>query len=204
MVDYSNEEIIEGILKQSNKVLSYVYESSFRSIRQLVITNNGNVNDAEDIFQDALILIFDKIRNNNLNLNCAFKTYLYSVCRIIWLKELDRRKRKDETIIGEFTGNEIVDVDNDIIELYIKNERLTLYRSIFNDLTEDCRKVLSMFLNKISIKEITDTMNYSSDQHTKNRRYRCKKSLIEKIKSNPKYNELRYDNNGDDREIPRW
>ncbi|NBC83012.1 MAG: sigma-70 family RNA polymerase sigma factor [Bacteroidetes bacterium] len=202
MNSYSDNEIIEGIVNQSSQVLSYIYKVNFRPIRHLVIANNGNESDAKDVFQEALIVIFDKVRNDNLELNCSFGTYIYSVSRNIWLKELSKKKRTHElNLTPEY---EYIDIDADIDELYEKNERLKLFRYYFNQLTEDCRKVLTMFLKKYTVSEITGAMNYSSDQHTKNRRYRCKKTLIANIRKSPQYNELKNEYARDDREIPRW
>ena len=45
------------------------------------------------------------------------------------------------------------------------------------------KKVLRYFIEGMSIAEITRKMGYKSEQHTKNRRYRCKLSLIKQIKS---------------------
>jgi hypothetical protein len=83
----------------------------------------------------------------------------------------------------------------DVYEIHEYNERMFLYRSHFNRLSEKCKKILSLFLDGHTVKEITVIMGYGNDQHTKNRRYRCKKSLINSIRTTFGYKELGYENN---------
>ncbi|MBN2348878.1 MAG: sigma-70 family RNA polymerase sigma factor [Bacteroidales bacterium] len=200
-IKFTEKELVNGILNGQNDVLQLVYDRSFKSVRHLVISNSGKEVDAEDIFQEAFVVLFNKLRDKNFKLTCSLNTYLYSVSRLLWLKELESRKNR-KTNLSEC--DEFVNLSDDLYKLAFKNERLNLYREIFEELSEDCKKVLQLFLNDVPITEITKIMGFSSDQHTKNRRYRCKKSLINKIRSSKEYKELKNENYKDDREIPRW
>jgi len=184
---YSKEKVIEGIIQGDNEILRHVYQENFKRIKFLVTTNNGNENDAEDVFQEVLVVLYRKLRETDYQITSSLNTFIYAVARTMWLKELSARKIKTE--IFDIQDSYISDMP-DILELIEKNERLKLFREKFEDLSEDCKKVLKMFLNNLSIKDITRIMGYSSEQHTKNRQYRCKKSLIEKIKSSKQYKEL--------------
>ena len=198
---YSEKEIIRGIVEENNEVMQFVYQNSYRPVRHLVMVNSGNEEDARDIFQESLIILYKKLKYNSLKLNCSVNTFIYSIARLLWLKELrlrNGRLKKDEDC------DKYEDVERDIIKTYEYNERLNFYRQIFNQLSEDCRKVLMLFMKSYSISEITKIMGYSSEQHTKNRRYRCKKSLINRILQEPKYYELKNEFYNIDREIPRW
>jgi RNA polymerase sigma factor (sigma-70 family) len=190
--DYTKEKLIEGITHGDNEVLKLIYKENFRIIRHLVTSNKGNVSDAKDIFQETMVILFRKIRENNIDITSSLNTYIYGIARILWLKELTIRRKNSE--IYDTEDHFISKIPN-IIDLIEKNERLRLFRDKFEELSEDCKKVIRMFLNKIPVKDITQIMGYSSEQHTKNRHYRCKKSLISRIKGNNKYKELGYENN---------
>jgi RNA polymerase sigma factor (sigma-70 family) len=197
---YDDKEILKGILNGDDDIIRYVYKSSYKSIRHLVISNNGSEEDAQDVFQETIVILFRKIREEKFILTSSLNTFLYSIGRILWLKELGKRKKYTELDHSE----EYIDLDDDIDVLISLNDRLKLYREKFEELSEDCKKVLRMFLEEISIKEITRAMGYSSEQHTKNRRFRCKKSLIKKIQNSKEYKELRNETVKNDRSIPRW
>lgn len=184
---YTKEKIIEGIIRGDNEILKHLYQENYRKIKFLITTNNGSEDDAEDIFQETLIILYRKLRENNYQITSSLNTFIYAVARTMWLKELSSRKLKPE--IFDTEDSYISDIPS-ILDLIEKHDRLKLFRDKFEELSVDCKKVLSMFLNNLSIKDITRIMGYSSEQHTKNRHYRCKKSLVEKIKSCKQYKEL--------------
>jgi len=198
---YSLDELLKGIANSDAKVLNYLYKENYKLVRHFVVSNNGNEEDARDIFQESLVVLFRKVREKEFKLTSSLSTFIYSIARLMWLKELSIRKKRSESMDSDniYSSQEL-----EVIDLIDYNEKLKLFREKFEELSEDCKKVLRMFLNNISIKEITQTMGYSSDQHTKNRRFRCKKSLVEKIRKSRKYKELRNEKNKDDRDLPRW
>ena len=80
----SDEEIIAGLRKRDNRILQYIYKNSFPPVKQLILHNAGSESDAKDIFQEALIVIFKKLRDeDSLKLEAAFSTYTYSIARLL-------------------------------------------------------------------------------------------------------------------------
>jgi RNA polymerase sigma factor (sigma-70 family) len=177
---YSDDELLNGLVTRDEKILREYYELYYQSIRRFVTANHGNDEDARDLFQDALVVLYQKVRKDHLELRCSLGTYLYSVSRYLWLKELGRKKWLIRNAVDH---EDFIDADSDIDQISEYNERLVLYRSYFEKLTEDCKKVLRLFIEGHSITEITLMMGYSSIQHTRNRRYRCKASLIKSIRA---------------------
>jgi len=199
--NYSEKELVRGIINENNDVILYIYNNSFRPVRHMITRNSGSEEDARDIFQDSLIILYKKLKARNLKLKCSVSTFIYSIARLLWLKELKTRGAVTKRI-DDYDG--WADEENNIARIYEENERLKFYRRIFDQLSEDCRKILKMVMNSYTIAEITSIMGYSSEQHTKNRRYRCKKALVNRIIQNPEYNELKNEVHNIDREIPRW
>ncbi len=177
---YSDVEMIAGLKARNEKILRAYYKLFYSGIRHFVLKNSGSDEDARDLFQDVLLVLFQKVRNDSFVLTCTLGTYLYSVSRILWFKELNRRRHISA---GSFMIEDYADNDRDIHETTELNERLEIYRKNFDSLSIDCQKVLRYFIEGMSITEITRKMGYKSEQHTKNRRYRCKQSLIRQIKN---------------------
>jgi RNA polymerase sigma factor (sigma-70 family) len=200
MKKYSGEEIIQGIFTHNEKVIYSIYEENYKIIRQFVKTNSGNDADADDIFQEAIMVIYRKIKEERLNLYVSFGTYLYAVAKKIWQNELKRKAQKNCSIDDCDDLNSDDDIEIDLI----KNEKHKLVWRHFENLSKDCQKIIKMFIDGHSISEVTKTMNYSSEQHTKNRRLRCKNSLITHIISDPQFKELKNEKAQDSKNIPRW
>lgn len=170
-----------------SEVIQQLYDENFDVIDRLIESNGGSFEDAKDIFQEAVMVLFRVLKEDKFDFNSSISTFLYSVARIQWLKDLNRRKKQQ--LIFDLKDN-FPDLEKNIVGIIEKNERYRLYQEKFQELSEDCRKVLSMSLNNVPIKEITSIMGYSSEQHTKNRRLRCKQSLIKRIQSSSKFKEL--------------
>ncbi len=188
---YTDEELITGIKNKNDKIVSHVINDNINKIKQLVLLNNGSESDAQDVFQEALIVLYRKTHEKNFQLTCSLGTYLYSIARLLWLKELSKRSKGAFVNVDE-NIDFVIDNNAEIQETIQKNERLRLFREKYEELSDDCKKVLQMFLMEIPLKEITRIMGYSSEQHTRNRRYRCKEALIKKIVNSKTYIELGY------------
>jgi RNA polymerase sigma factor (sigma-70 family) len=198
---YTDEEVFSGIHRQDDKVLLFIYRKDFESVKHFIEMNSGTGQDAQDIFQDAMILVYSKVKSGELVLQCSFSTYLFSVVKILWLKQLEKAKRKN-TFTEEC--DDFADHHEGILEEIHQAERKSLIVRYFNELSDDCKRIIRLFMKELSISEITKVMGYSSEQHTKNRRFRCKKSLYERIIQNPHYKEFTNGRVGNDNEIPRW
>ena len=82
---------------------------------KMVLKNNGTEEEAQDIYQDALIVFWEKVVKDELTLTAKISTYLYSICYNLWLKELDRKRRlsheeKDTSIQQEHDKNERIKI----------------------------------------------------------------------------------------------
>lgn len=177
---YSDQELLNGLISRDEKVLKKFYSLYYQHVRQFVRSNNGSDEDARDLFQDAMLVLYQKAKDHKFKLTCSPGTYLYSVSRFLWLKELAKRKWTSTRYVEM---EDVIDTDDDIGILNEKNERLIFFRKCFEKLPEDCKKVLGLFTKGLSIAQITGIMGYGSEQYTRNRRYRCKATLINIIKA---------------------
>lgn len=186
MESYSNDEILKGIRGSDDRVIRYVYRTCFPDVRKLVLDNSGSEHDAEDLIQEALMVSYNKLSAGDMTLNCQFGTYLYSVSRFLWLKELKRRRiKKTEYCDPEDHAGRIGSaVDR------LETAKMKMYRKHFGELSEECRKVLYMYFEKVSMEEICREMGYKNIQIAKDKKYRCKKSLITRIANNPEYKKV--------------
>ncbi|MFC2114999.1 RNA polymerase sigma factor [Bacteroidota bacterium] len=183
---YSAIEIIKGIAARKDGIIRYVYKSSYPDIRKLILSNAGNDHDAQDIFQEGMLIVYQKITDQGLQLTCRFETYLYSVCRFLWLNELEKRKPSNS---DNAPMDDLVD-DKTANNLIREKAEQRIYEQHFGELSKECQKVLNMYFRKASMEEICVVMGYKNVQIAKDKKYRCKKSLINKIYNNPEYKRM--------------
>jgi len=189
MKHYSNDKIIHGILQNDNFILQYIYNKYYPEIDSFILKNNGVEEDANDIFQEGIIIIYRKIKNNQLSLRCSFGTYLYSVCKLLWLKQL--REKRTRLLVKEKLPLYLKNKEyQDIIETIEQNERYSLYQKYFLKLGKDCQKTLQLFLDKVPLKNIAKLMGYKNEKYAKKKKYKCKETLINNIKQDRRFKEL--------------
>lgn len=190
MIGYSDEQILKGILRHDNLILQYIYKQYYYSINYFIRKNQGSEDDANDIFQEAIIIIYRKIKENDLIFEkSSFKGYLFSVCRFLWLKQLEKRRIEKEKLNDSLPYQDDL-YDDNFNELVLKNEKYGLYQRHFGSLSTDCQKLLQLFFEKVSLKDIAMIMGYKSEKYAKKRKFKCKELLISRIKQDAEFKKI--------------
>ena len=167
-----DEEIISLIKKGDESAIDVLYKKNFRMMAKMVIKNNGVEEDAKDLFQDALIVFWQKVRGGDLVLTSKISTYLYSVCQNLWRKELTRRSRESNEKVE---SAELVDYDRD--------ERINAIRNCVNSLGDTCKEVLTLYyFDGLSMNDIADRMGFANSNTAKTKKYKCKQELDRIVK----------------------
>lgn len=190
MIVYSDEQILKGVLRHDNLILQYIYKQYYYKINYFVKKNQGSEDDASDVFQEAIIVIYRKLKENDLIFQkSSFAGYLFSVCRFIWLKQLEKRRIEREKLNDTLPFQENL-YDENLVELVDKNERYSLYQKHFATLSPDCQKLMQLFFEKVPLREIAKIMGYKSEKYAKTRKYKCKEILIKRIKQDTEFKKI--------------
>ena len=171
----TDSEVILGILNNSENVLKRLYIAYFPMVLQLVINNSGDGDDAKDIYQEAIIILYNKVKTGDFELSSKLKTYIYSVCRRLWLKRLSQLNRYGGDI-KDF--EEYLSVDD---ETERNNERDVQFNKMGDALKllgEPCKTIIEDFyINNRSMQEICDNFGYTNADNAKTQKYKCLQRL---------------------------
>lgn len=189
MKQFSDEDIINGLRKRDNDVILFIYDKNFTLVRTMIVQNNGSDDDAEDIFQEAMIIIYKRLRGNkSFKLESSFTTYLYSVARLIWLKKLREGKKMDVTGLSREMEEYIEFEEPPPVQ--DKDLRMAVYQRNLKLIPEDCQKILVFTAESVPAKEIAEKLGYRSDTYVRKRRHFCKEFLANCIKEDREYQAL--------------
>lgn len=171
----ADNEVILGILNGSKDILERVYKSYFPMILKLVISNNGDEDDAKDIFQESIIVLYNKIKSGNFQLNSKLKTFIYSVCRRLWLKRLSQ-KNKGTVYVKDY--EEIISVEEDLEYHQQKDKEFTQMAEAMILLGEPCRTIIEDFyIYDNSMQDICKKFGYTNADNAKTQKYKCLQRL---------------------------
>lgn len=175
-----NQKIINGILSGNQKVFNDLYENEFPSVVKLIINNSGSVDIAKDVFQDALVILMEKVYTNKLDLTCTVSTYLYSVCRYLWMDQLRHKKR--EVPLND--SYDYIKVDISIAGFNNSPDNYANVNTAIEALGEPCKQLLeSYYYKNMSWTEIASSLGYTSAASARNQKYKC----LERIRSKVEY-----------------
>ncbi len=186
--NYTDPDIVKGIKARDRKVLAFLYEKYFPMILDFTKKNSGNEDDARDLFQEGLVVVFEKAINENLELSSSFRTYFYAVCRNKWLMVLRKRRGGPQMVVDT---QQVADRVPEAAKDWQKHEQFEVYRKHFKQLSEDCQRVLNLFLKGHSLREIGEVMGFT-EKYAKKRKFTCQKQLIVAIEQDTLYHELKY------------
>ena len=169
----TEQELFARICKGDEQALEIVYQKNYRMMVRLVTSNNGTEEEARDVYQEAVVVFWQKAIKGDLVLTSKMSTYIYSICLNLWRKELERKKR--------FSSEE---KDSAHVMEQDKAERARIIRESINKLDDTCRKVLTYYyFDGMSMKDIAEKVGFANTDTAKTKKYKCKKKLDELIKS---------------------
>lgn len=165
------QEIIDGIARNDNASLEKVYKENFGLIQNFVLNNNGSYDDARDIFQEGVLVLYEKSKQADFVLTCKIKTFLYSVCRRLWLKKLQQNSRFGVPIEQM---EEVVPVEELMEEKEQLDMNFALMDSTLKSLGEPCKSLLeAYYFEKKQMAEIAGQFGYTNADNAKNQKYKC-------------------------------
>ena len=175
VIKYTSQQILDGIRKGDKDVLNYVYNRFFDSLKSFVLSNNGSKEDAFDLFQDAIMVVLEKIRKDDLKLTVKFSTYFYGVYKLIWLNVL--RDRRNSILVKSDFENELrvfsIDEIKEIERLGEKEKIIRIYQTSFKMLSKECQKMIRFEKRGYSVEVIKKKFNYRSMSFTYKKRRKC-------------------------------
>lgn len=177
----SDKSIIDGIRRQDIKVLNYLYDHYFQTVKNHVIRNSGSIEDVSDVFQDTIIALYSKVSNGDFTLTTELKGYFFGIARNIWSSQLRHKKRIAELNIDIPEEETPDDISDNLLERIMSRALLKL--------KPDCQKILAMFADGCSYEEIAGKMNFKNETYARRKKYLCKEALIELVKEDPEYQE---------------
>lgn len=218
MEKYSDKTILNGIKQRKDSILEYLYKEYFPQVQRIVLKHGGNEQDARDLFQEGLIIIFNRLLKNELEIRSSFHNYFIVLCRFIWFRQnnikrglvygtdeadadafdvTDDTLAEDEGEAGDAgTARSPADTVREVIGdkeygEYLENQSEKIYQRHYRKLPGDCKRVIRMFFRKRPFKKIAKRMNYTSEEYGRRKKYLCMQQLMKMINEDPEYIEMK-------------
>ena len=140
-----------------------------------------SLDDAEDVFQDSCIVMFNNIQSGKLTeLTSSLATYLTGICMHKAMHFVDKQKRK---VSYEYSGlqnvmiHEVIDYTDGILQ----KEKIAAVHKIVRNLPEPCDKISwGYYADELNMKDMADMYGYKNADTVKSLKSRCMSKFKEK------------------------
>lgn len=169
--EYNEQVLIKGLVKNDRRAIETIYKNNFPMVQAFILNNNGTYDDARDIFQEAMIVLYENAKTESFVLTCQIKTYVYSICRRLWLKRLQQLNRYTSQVESL---EETIPVEEDIEHEEKRNADFIIMERALTSLGEPCKGLLeAYYLQKKDMTQIATTFGYTNADNAKNQKYKC-------------------------------
>jgi RNA polymerase sigma factor (sigma-70 family) len=169
----SDARILDRIRKGDEGALEVLYRENRKPVTALVTRNSGTADDADDMLQEALVTLWERVRSGRFLYTAKLGTFIYATARNMWLRRLARARRE----VPETDADPPAD-DASPLELMIEEEEAEAVRSALERLGEPCRKLLLLFYwEEESMETIAARLGMANADTVKSKKYQCKKAL---------------------------
>ncbi len=160
---------LEQIFKNEGKRLSVIRYLKSKGCSQ---------HDAEDLYQDAIIIFERKVSAGEFMQLASIDNYIFSIVKLNWYNKYRKNQRQ--------SGNEITDdllLERDVSAYYERQERKGIMNQILSLIGERCKKLLLMFTQSYSMEDIAREIGLTDNVHARKEKYRCLNRMRVKVQN---------------------
>ena len=169
--EQNEQALLKGLANNDSRAIETIYKDNFNMVQAFVLNNNGSYDDARDIFQEAMIALYEKAQSESFVRTCQIKTYVYSICRRLWLKKLQQMGRFSNQVDNL---DETIPVEEDLEIHQKRNAEFVIMERAMNSLGEPCKSLLEgYYLKKRGMQELAAEFGYTNADNAKNQKYKC-------------------------------
>lgn len=185
-MDYSNQEtLLQALIAGDNIAFETLRKDTFHSISKIIEADSGIIQNAEDLYNDGIIILLEKIRKPDFVLKGAIGGMLYSICKLQY-KNIQKKEINGRKYISDYSEELHVDrVDEKLDRELFRS----IFRSSIKKLKDDCQKILNKLFAEISFENIAKELGFS-EKYTRKRKWYCQKALSQEIAKNQEFRRI--------------
>jgi RNA polymerase sigma factor (sigma-70 family) len=175
----TEQQLLAALAQGEREATEQIYRQNYRIINGWLLKNGGSATDADDLFQEAMVVLFSKSQSEEFRLTCSVGTYLFAISKHLWYKKLQRKSR-DPIALLDNTGNDDEENDSGIAyeeDIDAHEEREAHYNQLdeaLEQIGEPCRSILKAYYHQDkSMQEIAEDFGYTNTDNAKTQKYKC-------------------------------
>lgn len=173
---HNEEHLLAELARGSYHATEAIYRQHHKVVVSWIGSHGGEEMDAEDVFQEAMVVLFEKAQKEDFRLSCKIGTYLFAVSKHLWYKRLEQRQRAPGVLSDNAGADEGRDwAYEDDVQAHVEREaHYEQLNEALEQLGEPCRSLLQAFYHQDkSMQEIAAMFGYTNPDNAKTQKYKC-------------------------------
>lgn len=170
-------QLLAALAQGQRAATEQIYRQNFHIVSGWMVKNGGAASDADDIFQEAMVVLFSKAQDERFRLTCSVGTYLFAISKHLWYKKLQRQARGPVSLPVHTTDDDADDgiaYEDDISAHQEREAHYEQLNTAMDQLGEPCRSLLKAFYHHDkSMQEIAADFGYTNPDNAKTQKYKC-------------------------------
>lgn len=186
---HPDQSYIEGLANNDSAVIQSIYKKFVPKVVSYIRNNSGDEDQAQDVVQEIMILLFNQAKVGKLQLSCPFDAYFFLLCKRKWLNELKKASNKGVTIDEDFTSNNESSEDM-VVQTEVFEEKQQLFDAMFQKLGDKCQELLKLSFTIKSMEEVAEKLNVTYG-YVRKKKSLCTGQLTQWIQENSRFKSLK-------------
>ena len=167
---------------KTDSSIETLYEVAFPNVARFVQKMGGNLEDAKDIFHDALIIFQERQTQPNFQLQQSPTAYLLGIAKHLWIRQHHRQRK----LVPLSEAEQQIEIPTD----YFPNLHTQRLLQFLEAVGQKCLELLrSFYFQKTPLKDIVKTQGYANEHSVSVQKYKC----LEKVRHSIQQKSLRYE-----------
>ncbi len=170
-------------------VFTALYEAVFPAVARYIAQRGGALEEAEDVFQDALLAYYEKASGGRLHLERSEKEYIFGVARYLWAKRYRENRQymsfdaREATDRWRESGSQWMELP----EPQLAHHRII---RILQTAGQKCMQLLTAFYyEKLDMEDLAKRYGFSGKRSATVQKFKC----LQKVKQLVKEKSLQYE-----------
>jgi len=174
----TDADFIIGLKSDNDLALSTLYKKFYPQVLKYIINNNGSEQEAKDIYQETVLVLYNNVKKTDFELNCSLQTYIYAIAKRLWLKQIHKNSLLYRLTDSADEDGTLTDFNVEVDQHLEKEQQFLQMQNSLMELGEPCKTLIEDFyINRFSMDEIADKFGYTNSDNAKNQKYKCLQRL---------------------------
>jgi RNA polymerase sigma factor (sigma-70 family) len=173
-VFYTDTELLTGLAAGNREAVTAIYKQYHSVLTKWILSRGGLEADAEDVFQEALVVLFEKAKSPEFCLTCKLSTYLFAISKRLWFKKVEKTANYYTLNTDEEEDGDFAAYDDDLQVFVEKEQQYDRLTKALSQLGEPCSSLLKAFYEeRKNMQEIAAAFQYTNAENAKTQKYKC-------------------------------